>query len=198
MSPIEQGKDALETLFGGWAEPAEIANALKACGQDVLKETVEELFDRQAQGTGATRGAVAVGEGDALAIVGHDALRAEGGPVNVGSQVFESWFAAADRLDIAHPIQSPDFPRNLGEERSMIFLEGLFEPSAEAHGQDALGQEVLGICGSDPAQTIRGETAARDHAMNVRMVGKFARPGLEHSQEPEFGAEIFVVATDVQ
>ena len=36
LSVIEQGKDALEALFGGRTEPAKVAHSLKAFGQDVL------------------------------------------------------------------------------------------------------------------------------------------------------------------
>src|SRR2546427_40404 len=43
LLPIEQGKDALPSGFGGGTEPAEVADALKAFWQDVLEETPKEL-----------------------------------------------------------------------------------------------------------------------------------------------------------
>ena len=42
--PIQQGKDALPPGFGGGTEPAEIANALKAFGQDMLEKAAQELL----------------------------------------------------------------------------------------------------------------------------------------------------------
>ena len=41
--PIEQGEDALPSGFGGRAEPAEVADALKALGQNVLEEAAKKL-----------------------------------------------------------------------------------------------------------------------------------------------------------
>ena len=41
--PIEQGEDALPSGFGGRAEPAEVADALKALGQNVLEEASKKL-----------------------------------------------------------------------------------------------------------------------------------------------------------
>ena len=41
--PIEQGEDALPSGFGGGTEPAEVADALKALGQNVLEEASKKL-----------------------------------------------------------------------------------------------------------------------------------------------------------
>ena len=51
--PVEQGQDALPLGFGGGAQEAEAADALKTARQDVLEETAEELFGRQAERSGA-------------------------------------------------------------------------------------------------------------------------------------------------
>jgi len=49
--PIQQSEDTLPSGFGGGTEPAEIANALKAFGQHMLKEAAEKL--RSGQGESA-------------------------------------------------------------------------------------------------------------------------------------------------
>ena len=47
--PIEQGQDALPSGFGGGAEPAEVADALKTFGQDMLEKAAQELLGAELQ-----------------------------------------------------------------------------------------------------------------------------------------------------
>ena len=51
--PVQQGMNALPSFGGGGTQPAIGAHALKAFGQDVLKEAAQELFTGQAAGLGA-------------------------------------------------------------------------------------------------------------------------------------------------
>jgi len=77
--PIEQGQDALPFGFGGRTEPAEVADALKSFGQDVLEETAQELRDAELQDTPLLIGTVFILEGDLVVIGTKDALRTQGG-----------------------------------------------------------------------------------------------------------------------
>src|SRR5512140_3605439 len=72
---VEQGSDALEALFGCRAQPAEVANALKAFGQDVLEEAMQELLGFQSHGAVMAL-VVTISEGDVTAVIGQDALGA--------------------------------------------------------------------------------------------------------------------------
>jgi len=40
---VEQGADTVEAASAGRMQPAEAADAMEACGQDVLEEPAEEL-----------------------------------------------------------------------------------------------------------------------------------------------------------
>lgn len=80
----------------------------------------------------------------------------------------------------------------------MVFLKGLFEASAKTHGQHSVRQEVVGVFGTDPAETIGGKTATGNDTMDVGMKAEVTRPGLEHGEQAKFGAEVFVLAADVQ
>ena len=80
----------------------------------------------------------------------------------------------------------------------MVLLEGLLEPCAPAHRQDALRQEIVGDFGTHPAQAIGREAAGGHDAMDVGMKAQIARPGLKHRQQTEFRAQIFVLASDVE
>ena len=106
--PIEQGQDALPFGFGGRTEPAEVADALKSFGQDVLEETAQELRDAELQDTPLLIGTVFVLEGDLVVIGTKDALRTQGSVVNVSSQILDSSLSAASGLNIDHPSLTPD------------------------------------------------------------------------------------------
>jgi hypothetical protein len=194
---VEQGGGALEAGLGGGTEPAEVTDALKAAGQNMLQETVEETLGSEGGGL-ALALVVGEGKGDGVAVVGEDFLGAEGGAIDVSGQVFQSGFTGTDALDIGDPVERPDLGRDLAIEFGMVLLEGGFETGAQAQGQDAFGQEVIGVRGSNPAQAVIGESAARDDTMNVGMEAQVAGPGLEDSQQGQVSAEIFVVAAEVE
>ena len=61
--PVQQRADALEPFPGRGAEPAEVADALEAFGQDVLEEAMNELLGGKRQRL-LFSGVVFVGEGD--------------------------------------------------------------------------------------------------------------------------------------
>ena len=79
--------DAPAAFAGGGAEPAEVAHALKAAGQDVLKETPEELLSLQTQRAGLAALPVLIGEGDGGVVTGQQAAGTEGGFLDVGRQI---------------------------------------------------------------------------------------------------------------
>ena len=80
-----------------------------------------------------------------------------------------------------------------GEELELAALEGLTEQFQEAPTEEARehphGQEEPGPAG-DPALTVRGEPAARHHAMQVRVVHQVLPPGMEDGEEADLGAEV--------
>ena len=80
----------------------------------------------------------------------------------------------------------------------MVLLKGLLEPCAQAHRQRSLGQEIGGVLGTQPAQAIDGQTTGGHDAMEVGMKAQIACPALEHRQQAQLGAQIFVRATDVE
>src|SRR5262245_59866574 len=77
-----------------------MAHPLKALGQDALEKAVQETLGWQADDPGAVVLAVAVTEGDELAVVVENPLGAEGGARHVSGEVLQSRFAAADELHV--------------------------------------------------------------------------------------------------
>ena len=165
--PIEQGQDALPFGFGGRTEPAEVADALKSFGQDVVEETAQELRDAELQDTPLLIGTVFVLEGDLVVIGTKDALRTQGSVVNVSSQILDSSLSAASGLNIDHPSLTPDRTGNGVGVRHWLHCS--LQTVAETSSQKFLWQEELRRRRSAPTQGIGAQTARRDHAMNVRM-----------------------------
>src|SRR5439155_23238784 len=52
---IQQRQDALPFVLGGRAQPAEVTHPLKACGHDMLEETMQETLRRQGSCTSQWR-----------------------------------------------------------------------------------------------------------------------------------------------
>lgn len=80
--PIQQRGNALEACLGRGTEPGKVTHALESPRQDMLEQAVDESFGAQEDGAGPAL-VVAVGEGDGVAVIAHDALGAEGGAVDV-------------------------------------------------------------------------------------------------------------------
>jgi len=194
--PIQQSQHPLPLGGGGGTEEAEVADALEAARQDVLEEAVEETFRREAHGAGAAL-VIAIGKGDRLTVVGQDAFGAEGGAEDVSGEVFQGGFAGANGLNIGYPIEGPGGAGDLDVELRVLLLQRLSESGAKALRQHGLREEVTLAFGADPPQAVGGEPAAGHDAMDVGMIAQVARPGLEHGEEADLGAEIFVVAGDV-
>jgi hypothetical protein len=178
--PIQQGQHALPLGGGRGAQKAEVGDALEATRQDVLEEAVEEAFGREAHRAGAVL-VIAIGKGDRLAVVGEDALGAEGGAKDVSGEVFQGAFTGADGLNIGHPIEGLGGAGDLEVELRVVLPQRLPEASAEAQRQHGLGGGEAGRAfRADPAQTFGREALAGHHAMDVGMVAQVAGPGLEY------------------
>ena len=141
--------------------------------------------------------AVAIGEGDVVAIVDHDAFGAEGGAVDIGGEVFQCGFSRADGLNVYDPVLGPDVAGDVSEGFGALALHGHLEASAEAHRQGGLWEEVVGVFGTNPAKSLGGETSGWDYTVDVGMEAQVAGPGLEHGQETDLGPEVLVVASDI-
>src|ERR1019366_2494623 len=119
---------------------------------------------------------IAIGEGDRLAVVGEDALGAQGGAKDVSGEVLQGRFTRANGLNIGHPIEGPGGAWDLDVELRVLLSQSLPAPDAKAPRQHGLGEEVALAFGADPAPAVGGEAAAGHHAMDVGMITQVARP----------------------
>ena len=119
--PVQQREDPLPSGLGGGGEPAEVADALKAFGQDVLQKAAEKFGGGKPENAPLLVSAVFVFEGDLAVVSAEDAPRAKGGVVNVSRQILDRRLAAAGGLDIHDPFLPPDRKRNSSGIRSLRY-----------------------------------------------------------------------------
>ena len=168
----------------------------KPRGQDVLEEAAEELEGFEVDvlpGAGA-----AVAEGPAQPSIGQELewAIAGGGFEHVAAEVAQSVLAAAGGGAVNDPALLPHFGREVGQRLGHLLLEGLAEERAAAITQGFDRQEEAGAAG-DPLALVRAQAATGDQVMHVGMIFQRARPGVQHAQQAEGGAEAFGVLRQV-
>lgn len=86
-----------------------------------------------------------------------------------------------------------------GEELQVAGIERLPEiaekQSTKQRRQDGNGQQVIRPAGN-PSCAIRGNAAARNHAMQMRMEGKRLAPGVKHCEESDLCAQMLGISRD--
>ena len=196
-------------------QKAEVADAHEARGKHVEQEAAQELLDRQGHQTllVAVRG-VSPAEGNLVALQGDQAVIGDRHAVGVAAEITENVFGTTEgRLAVDHPV----LPEEGAEERSesllfrqklefpveaeLAIVEGLPESGDKLAAEDStqhLDGEKEAIAGVDPALVIGGETAGRNHTMQMGMVLEFLTPGMEHAEEADFGAEMAGITGDFE
>ena len=119
--------------------------------------------------------AVLITKSDLAVFEFEDAVVAQGHAEDIGGEIFESRWAAADGLTINDPILVPDLRGQLEVEGS--FLEGVTELGAEDLAQSLNGDQELGVFGGEPL-AIGGEATGGDEIVDVGVVAEIAGPGL--------------------
>ncbi len=195
-SLAEQGADAVEADFGGGVKPAEGAHAGEGAREDVLEKPGHKIQWFQPERGGLAGFAVAIGPAD-LAI-GQEMNRAIGcgGFEDVAGQIAERIFTGTGGAAVHVPVTLPDFGWNLGVEAGMLCLQAGLEEGAAMSAQCFDGQEVVGPS-RDPLPPVSGEAAAGNQIVDMRMIDQGARPGVEHTEHPQLGAQVFGVAGQI-
>ena len=74
-------------------------------------------------------------------------------------------------------------------------LEHVEELPAEEPAENTHGEEEA-LAAGDPAAAVRGQPAAWDHAVEVRVVTNGLAPGVEHREEADLGPQVLRVPGD--
>jgi hypothetical protein len=76
-------------------------------------------------------------------------------------------------------------------------LESIYELATEDPTQNFHGEEEA-TAGFDPAPVIRGETAGRDHTMEMGVMLQPLIPAVEHAEEADFRPQMLRRASDFE
>ena len=132
VSIQKQSEGSQEQTLGG-AEEAEIAHLHKAPGQDMLEETVDELFGGEGAELELAGIGRAVAKSDLIVFEFYQAAVADGDPEDIGGQVLEGSASIADRFAVDDPLLLPDGGGDIVGDAG--FLEGMLEFGPEDPGE---------------------------------------------------------------
>ena len=128
----KQSQGSQEQALGG-AKETEIAHLHKAPGQDMLEETVDELFSGEGAELELASIGRAVAKSDLVVFELDQTTVADGDSEDVRSQVLEGSASIANRFAVNDPLLLPDGGRdNVGEAG---FLKGVLEFGPEDPGE---------------------------------------------------------------
>ena len=92
----------------------------------------------------------------------------------------ESWLAECRTVN--DPALYPHLGGQIGQRLGHSFLERLSEERAATIAQSFDGQKELGAAG-DPLPLVQAQAAARYQIVDVRMIFKSSRPGVQYRQQ---------------
>ena len=183
-----------------------MTDAMKAVGQDVQKKAPDELIAGEAHEAGASAAAVVpVGERNFLVIDGHEPGIGDGGAVRIAGEIGEHALGSAEgRLGVddkralaqgAHPLGEGAGVcqrGQIGEEAEFAAAEGggeaIKEEPAERLRQGANGQQEVRLA-ADPAPAVEGDAAARNEAVDMRVMGERLSPSMQHRDQADPGGQ---------
>src|SRR5438876_186417 len=86
-------------------------------------------------------------------------------------------------------------------ELQLAVAKGALESRNKLATKDAtehLDGKKEGVASFDPVGVISGESAGRDHAMDMRVKLELLIPGMQHTEEANLCAEVFRIASDFE
>src|SRR5215467_753714 len=138
----------------------------------------------------------------------------DGNTVGVAAEIVEHLFRATEgRLRVDHPVfseqQAKPGSEGLGlRERSQVSVqvqpavtEGLPESGHELAAKDAtkhVDREEKLRARFYPVRAIEAQPASRNNAMDMRVQTELLIPGVQHTEETDFRAEVPGIASDLE
>ena len=166
------------------AEKTVVAKALEAFGQDMQQEAANELVRLQRQGFLPGLVAIILVAKTDLAVVDvEQAMVGDGHAVGITPQVIQDLFGTSERwFGVNHPLAFAQRGQVLGESfRVTESLEGgkelelavvkggleVIEEQAPEQAREHADRQEEARTAADPVLTVRGDAAARHHAMQM-------------------------------
>src|SRR5512137_221703 len=187
-------------------QEAIMADAVKAVREDMQQKAANELVGREAHDPTAPLAAIVLVRESDVVVAGCDQPRiGDRCAVSVAREIGEHLLGTAERrLGVDDPIrlaqrndalgESAWFAerRQLAEKAKLAFVErrlqGGEEQSTEQARQRLHRQEEAWLA-NDPALAAQRDSAARDDAMDMGMMGERLAPGVENREQANPGAE---------
>jgi len=179
------------------------------------QEAAQELLDSKGHQTllVAVRG-VSPAKGDLVALKGDQAVIGDRHAVGVAAEITENVFGATEgRFAVDHPVLTEEGTEEGSEsfrfrqklevpvEAQLAVVEGPFERGDKLATEDStqhLDGQKEAIARGDPTPVIGGETASRNHTMNMGMMFQLLIPTVEHAEEADVGAEMAGITGDFE
>jgi hypothetical protein len=184
---LKQLAGALALAGGGRAQESIAADLLKTFGEGVLEKTRDEGVDGKGEMSDLVCARAGIAEGDSAVFEGFDAVVGEGDPMDIAGEVLGGVLAVASVLEVDVPGFAEDLRIDLPQE--ILTVEGVADLGAEDLGQGVTRDEEVGMSGLAPGLALIGQPSGGGEEVDVRVVGEVARPGMEHRQDAEFGAD---------
>lgn len=194
-------------------EKSVVADAHETLGENVEKESSEELDGVESHGALTTAlGVVLVAEADFAVVDAEQSLVGDGDPVGIAGEVFEDLPRSTERrLSINDPVfVTQGFEQSLPGfgmlevakstvELKLFVLEGVVQVSEKLSSKqptENADREKEPVSTAHPALAIEAETAASNHAMQMRMGVKGLSPGVENGEAAELRAQELGVSAE--
>ena len=154
----------------------------------MLEKAPQELDPGQSDVLDVVRTVVAIAETDHAVVDGFETAVRDGDAEHVTSQVVENLVATTGVLGMNDPVFLPNRYGGIGEQ-SRLF-QSITELGAKNGRQRRIRNQEFGVFGFDPGISVGSEASGGDEHMDMRMKQHGARPGVEHGQSAEAGAQI--------
>ena len=179
------------------------------------KEPADKLVGLEGHGLLTVMvGIIAPQEGNLAVLEGEDAVITDRDPMGISGEVLQDAVGAIEgRFAIDDPLILVEVPQEgfkgsgilemteVGGKGQISSLEAIFEEAEELAfeqcRQDSDGEEESFAAG-DPAAAVGRQTAAGDDPVEVGMIHEVLAPGMENTDHPHLGAEMFGVLGEFQ
>ena len=174
-------------LAGAGMQEAAVSDFLKAFGQHMLQEPLQEAHRVQRHGRpGFPSRRVAEGDG-AIFHANESAVRPRH-PGDVGCQIFQGGLPVAHRLAVHDPVFAPGLRGDLGNHGWIGVLQGLAELRPKDLAQSRSRHQKLRMR-REPRPGLRIDPPGRHQIMDMDMIAHAAIPGVQRPDHPDLPAQ---------
>lgn len=192
---MKQLAGSLSLAGGGRTKEAVAADLLKAFGKDVLEKAGDKGVNGKSEAAGLVSAGTDVAKGDAPMLEGLDAVIGDRDAMDVAREVLGGVLPIASFLEVDVPGFAEDCRIDLAQKTCP--MEGVADFGTENRGEGVSRHEEAAVSGLAPSAALVRQPAGGGEQVDVGMVGEVARPGVEHRQDTELGADPLWIVGEV-